>query len=149
MKTRTEISAGAVVYRTASAGQSEVVLILTHEGRWQLPKGWVEDQEDHATTALREVQEETGLEATVIGMLDTIEYWYRSTYDPEPARVHKFVHFFLARYEAGTTDDHDDEVQEVRWFGIKEAMDALAFDSERTVMAKARETLTRAQESHA
>jgi hypothetical protein len=39
METRTEVSAGGVVFRNGPGGAFEIVLILTHEGRWQLPKG--------------------------------------------------------------------------------------------------------------
>ncbi len=141
MLTRTEISAGGVVYRLRDGGDYEVALILAPESRWQLPKGWVEDGEAHERTAVREVREETGLDAEVIGPLDTIEYWYKSTYDPEPVRVHKFVHMFLLRYLGGSTDDHDDEVLEARWVEIAAAQQMLAFKDERRMMTMAQEAL--------
>ena len=43
MLTRTEISAGGIVYRVRGSGGLEVALIRVPEGRWQLPKGWVEE----------------------------------------------------------------------------------------------------------
>ncbi len=135
---RTEISAGGVVYRRRPEAGIDVVLIRTHEGRWQLPKGWVEDGEEKERTALREVREEAGLDAEVVRPLDRIEYWYNSTYDPEPARVHKFVHFYLLRYTGGSTENHDHEVEEARWVDIDEATRMLAFKDERRMVEMAR-----------
>jgi 8-oxo-dGTP pyrophosphatase MutT (NUDIX family) len=134
-----------VVFRAGSGESFEVALIFTHEGRWQLPKGWVEQDESRERTAIREVREEAGVEAEVVGALDTNEYWYRSNYDPgEPVRVHKFVHFFLLRYVGGSTDDHDHEVQEARFVDIGEALRMLAFPSERKVVQLARDALVEA-----
>lgn len=145
MKTRNEISAGGVVFRAGADGGFDVALILTHERRWQLPKGWVEPDESPEQAALREVREEAGVEAELIGRLDTIEYWYRSKYDPgEPVRVHKLVHFFLLRYVAGSPDDHDQEVREARFVPIDEALEKLAFASERNIVAMARDALLKA-----
>lgn len=141
MDTRTEISAGGVVYREHDGGAFEVVLIRTHEGRWQLPKGWVEEGEAKERTAVREVREEAGVGAEVVGPIDAIEYWYTSTYDPEPVRVHKYVHFYLLRYTSGSTDDHDDEVTDARWVDIGEAPRMLAFKDERRIMAMAKAAL--------
>ena len=143
METRTEISAGGVVFREREGGGFEVALIRTHEGRWQLPKGWIEEGEEHAATAMREVREEAGVDAEVVGRLDTIEYWYKSTYDPEPVRVHKYVHMFLLRYIAGSTDDHDDEVTEARFVEIAKAERMLAFKDEQRMMGMAAEMLRR------
>lgn len=140
MKTRTEVSAGGVAFRE-SAGTFDVALIRTHEGRWQLPKGWIEGQEAPEAAALREVREEAGILGEIVGPLDTIEYWFRSTYDPEPARVHKFVHFFLLRATGGSTDDHDHEVTEARWVPIEEAERMLDFKDERRMVALARQAL--------
>jgi 8-oxo-dGTP pyrophosphatase MutT (NUDIX family) len=144
VKTRQEVSAGGVVFRQRHGGGFDVALIRTHEGRWQLPKGWVEDGEPMERTAVREAREEAGVDAEVVAPLDKIEYWYRSTYDPEPVRVHKFVHFFLLRYTSGSTNDHDHEVTEARWVDIDEAERMLAFKDERRMVALAREALSRA-----
>jgi 8-oxo-dGTP pyrophosphatase MutT (NUDIX family) len=143
MKSRTEISAGGVVFRERAGGGFDVALIRTHEGRWQLPKGWIEDGEPHERAALREVREEAGVDAELVGPLDTIQYRYTSTYDPEPARVRKFVHFFLLRYTAGSTDDHDDEVTEARFVDIDDAIDMLAFKEERRIVQMAKDALDR------
>jgi 8-oxo-dGTP pyrophosphatase MutT (NUDIX family) len=146
VKTRDEVSAGGVVFRPRDGGGFDVALIRTHEDRWQLPKGWIEDGEPAERAALREVREETGVDAEVIGPLDTIEYWYKSTYDPEPARVHKLVHFYLLRYTGGSTDDHDHEVREARWAEIREAQRMLAFKDERRMVALAQDALHRASQ---
>ena len=150
MNTRTERSAGGVAFRASADGQGhgfDVVIIRTHEGRWQLPKGWIEDGEPPEATARREVREEGGVEAEVVAPLGTIEYWFRSTYDPEPVRVHKFVQVFLLRYIGGSTDDHDDEVTEARWVQIDEALHLLSHRDERDMVAKAKELLETAAES--
>ncbi len=141
---RDEVSAGGVVFRLRDDDGYDVALIRTHESRWQLPKGWIEDGEPMERTALREVREEAGVDAELVGPLDTIEYWYTSRYDAEPTRVHKLVHFFLLRYLAGTTDDHDHEVTEARWVEIGEAERMLAFKDERRIVAMAHDALHRA-----
>lgn len=146
MKTRNEVSAGGVVFRAGAGDRFDVAVILTHEGRWQLPKGWVEDGEAREQAAIREVREEAGVDAEIVGPLETIEYWFKSTYDPEPMRVHKFVHFFLLRYLSGSTDDHDHEVREARFVDIDDAIQMLAFPAERRLVEQAREALTRASE---
>jgi 8-oxo-dGTP pyrophosphatase MutT (NUDIX family) len=141
MKTRTEISAGGVAYRARENDGFDVAIVRTHEGRWQLPKGWVEAGESRESAAVREVREEAGIEGDVIGPIDSIEYWYKSTYDPEPARVHKYVHFFLVQATGGSTDDHDDEVLEARWTEIGEAQRMLAFKDEKRIVAMAETAL--------
>jgi 8-oxo-dGTP pyrophosphatase MutT (NUDIX family) len=149
MITRTETSAGGVAFRANASADGhgfDVVIIRTHEGRWQLPKGWIEDGEPAEAAAVREVREEAGIDAEVVAPLGTIEYWFRSTYDPEPARVHKFVHVFLLRYLGGSTDDHDDEVTEARWLPIDEALHTLSHKDERDMVERARTLLAQAAE---
>lgn len=144
MKTRDEVSAGGVTYRVRDDGGFDVAIIRTHEGRWQLPKGWVEDGEPREEAARREVREEAGIDAEVVAPLDRIEYWYVSRYDPEPVRVHKYVHFYLLRYLGGSTDDHDHEVVDARWADVGEAERMLDFKEERRIVALARAALQRA-----
>ena len=147
--THRQESAGGVVYRRHN-GRIDVVLIAVgnDEQRWQLPKGLVEKDEAAETTAWREVREETGVDATLIGPIDTIEYWYYGkTRGNKRIRFHKFVHFFLFRYQSGHTADHDHEVQEARWVGIEEAGRMLAFKNEKEIVNKAKEKIESLHES--
>ena len=142
--TKTQTSAGGVVFRRRSddASRVEVALISVGEGnRWQLPKGLVDAGEATEAAAMREAREETGLETELVAPVDKIEYWYYSTGRGQRVRFHKFVYFYLLRYVAGDVRDHDAEVNEARWVEIDEAHALLAFASERKVVARAREML--------
>lgn len=139
--TKLQFSAGGVAFRKKS-GRIEVALISVGEGnRWQLPKGLVDKGESTESAALREVREEAGIEATMIGRIDKVEYWYVSKDQGSPIRYHKFVYFYLLRYTSGDVRDHDDEVNEARWFDIDEAIKNLAFDNEKKIMEKAKELI--------
>ena len=122
--------------------QNRALLIQRRDnGKWEPPGGVLEREETIPEALQREVLEETGLVAEVVGPLESIDYWFVSYYDPEPARIHKRVHFFLLRHTGGSTNDHDDEVKDARWVEIGEALRLLSFDGERRVMAKAQEAL--------
>lgn len=111
------------------------------ETRWQLPKGIVGRDEQPEETALREVREETGLEAQMVGPIDTIEYWYYGS--GGKVRFHKFVHFYLLQYQSGSTADHDHEVLEARWVPLADAAERLTFKSEKKVAQQAAEMIAK------
>ena len=139
---RTETSSGGVVYRRR-AGRVDVALISVGEPpRWQLPKGLVDRGEKPEETAVREVREETGVQATIVSPLERIGYWYQRSGNGERVRVRKFVHFYLLRYSSGNVRQHDNEVLEARWVPLEEAGAMLAFASERAVLAEAARTLS-------
>ncbi|HZK77372.1 MAG TPA: NUDIX domain-containing protein [Gemmatimonadaceae bacterium] len=136
VRTETQTSAGGVTLRR-SAGGLEVVLISTGDPpRWQLPKGLVDKGETPEIAAVREVREETGIEARLGPLIDRIEYWYQSSESGLRVRYHKFVHFFLMWETGGDVANHDDEVNEARWFAAELAIPALAFRSERGIVEK-------------
>jgi 8-oxo-dGTP pyrophosphatase MutT (NUDIX family) len=137
MQTYDQVSAGGVAYRMLD-GRIEVALISVGQNeRWQLPKGTIDKGELNEAAALREVREEAGIDAELIVLLDTVEYWYYATQQGKRVRYHKHVHFFLMRYLAGDVNDHDHEVNEARWVEIGEAITVLAFKSEQEVVQKA------------
>ena len=88
--------------------------------------------------AMREVREEAGIGTELVERLDKVEYWYFWYEDGERVRYHKFVYFYLLRYKSGDVSNHDHEVNEARWFNIDEAINVLAFDSEKKIVEKAR-----------
>jgi 8-oxo-dGTP diphosphatase len=135
--TRKQVSAGGVVFRKWNGTIEAALILVGEEGRWQLPKGIVDPGEATETTALREVQEETGLQAELVELIDVIEYWYYSGAGGKRVRFHKYVHFYLLKYLAGDVADHDHEVSQAGWFEIREAIEQLAFKTEKEVVEKA------------
>jgi 8-oxo-dGTP diphosphatase len=140
--TRSQVSAGGVAYRRRD-DQIEVVLISVGErGRWQLPKGMIDEAESIEAAAMREVREETGLDTEMVRSVDKVEYWFYSKSRGRGIRFHKVVHFYLLRCLSGDVRDHDDEVNEARWFEINEAIEALTFPNEKNIVQQAAEMIT-------
>ena len=136
MKTRSERSAGGVVFRRTGEG-TDIALGARRTRRgelaWGLPKGLIEPDEEPEEAALREVREETGLEAEIDDDLGSISYFYQW----DGVGVRKSVRFYLMHATGGDVADHDHEMEEVRWFPLGEATRRATYRSEREVVEKA------------
>ena len=130
-------SGGAICRRDRGTLEFALILRLTLKGAkiWCLPKGLMESGESPEETACREVREETGLEGRPMGDLGPIQYVFYSPH--ERSKVRKTVHFFLMKFLRGDVRDHDDEVEEARWFPAEQAIQNLAYESERGILNKA------------
>ncbi len=123
--------------------QVEVCLIQvpTRGGNpsWRLPKGWIEPEETPEQAAMRETREETGCHGDILSDLSEIEYWYtrRGDRPGERIRVQKIVKFFMMRYTSGSIEDHDHEVEEVRWYSFADALKEISYDAEKRVLQEA------------
>jgi 8-oxo-dGTP pyrophosphatase MutT (NUDIX family) len=140
---RREFSAGGVVVRNLR-GRPVLAAIRPAgkpEGTWALPKGLIGPGERPELTALREVGEETGIEATPVEKLGDVRYVY--TWQGE--RVFKIVSFYLAQAGGGRIGDlpagMEIEVAEARWLPLAEASRLLAYRGEREMAERALEAL--------
>lgn len=141
-----EVSAGGVVWRRDPDGRICVVLVKpAGKDSWTLPKGNVEPAETAVEAAIREVSEETGLTVANAAPLGDVSYVYsrRKVGDSALVRIFKTVHFFLMEHAGGDTAHHDREIDEVAWVDIGSAHARASYQSERDLIAKAREILAR------
>jgi 8-oxo-dGTP pyrophosphatase MutT (NUDIX family) len=136
---RREFSAGGVLVRRLNGDW--VMAAIRPAGKdpgvWALPKGIIGDGEKPDVTALREVEEETGVEGRLVEKLGDVRYVY--TWDGE--RVFKVVSFYLLRYSKGRLGDLPPatahEVAEVRWLPLEDAPRLLAYKGEREMAEQA------------
>jgi 8-oxo-dGTP pyrophosphatase MutT (NUDIX family) len=129
-----EFSAGGVVVRDGDC----IVIVPTRRAAdgskvLALPKGHPDGDESAADAALREVREETGVEAVLVDTLGDIRYWYMRG----GRRIAKVVSFFLLEYVAGELEDHDHEVERAEWMALGEAARRLTYRGERDMAAAA------------
>jgi 8-oxo-dGTP pyrophosphatase MutT (NUDIX family) len=140
---RREFSAGGVVVRRLS-GRWMLAAIRPggkEQGIWALPKGGIDPEEQAEETALREVREETGVDATPVTKLGDVRYVYMWGGE----RIFKVVSFYLIRYSAGRlgaiAPEFEHEVADVRWLPLGDAPRLLAYRGERDMATKAIEAL--------
>ena len=134
-----EFSAGGVVVRRLR-GRWMLAAIRPGgkpEGVWALPKGLVAEGEKPEDTALREVTEETGVDAASLGKLGDVRYVYTRAGE----RIFKIMSFYLFRYRRGRLGDLPPElafeVAEARWLPLAEAPRLLAYGGEREMAERA------------
>ena len=119
------LAAGGVVVR--DDGRIAVIHRPRYDD-WSLPKGKLDPGESFEDAARREVEEETGVRARIVGELDPARYvdnkgrdklvrWYRMELDGEPAA-------FAV----------NDEVDELRWLTPDEALALLRYDHDRALL---------------
>jgi 8-oxo-dGTP pyrophosphatase MutT (NUDIX family) len=137
-------SAGGVVFRHNGQGLEVLLCGRDRDGRWTLPKGGPNPGESDEETALREVGEETGLDAEIVGDLGLIEYWFYLR--AEGARCWKTVRFFAMREKGGDIARHDREHDRVAWFPWDEALHALTFANESELVRRAEEVVRAAEQ---
>lgn len=138
---RDEFSAGGVVYRHGAEGVEVVLVGRRRERLWALPKGRPDGDEAPEETAVREVREETGLEACVEQPVGDVTYWYTSA---DGQRVHKRVTYFLMRPVGGDVAAHDHEFDDVVWVHLSEAERLLTHRNQLHILRRVAELTERA-----
>ena len=137
---REAVAAGGVVFREGDEGIEIVLVSRRSSGLFALPKGKVDPGEQVQQTAVREVREESGLEAEILEELGEVRYWFT---DENRERVDKVVYFFLMRPTGGDMADHDHEFDDVGWYHLAEAERLLTHKNQLHILHRAAELIAK------
>ena len=152
-----EFSAGGVVFKNndfgpdfamASPGKQSkdniFILVSQHSQHhgWVFPKGFIGDKEEFKgqtkeETALREVQEETGVIGKILEPLTPVTYWY----EMDQVKRRKTVYYYVMQEMGGDITQHDWEMEKVEWLPMDQVEDRLTYDSDKKVWEEAREKI--------
>ena len=155
-----EFSSGGVVFKKKDGEVLWLVRktapsILYPKVYWMLPKGRIDDTPDDKpgpmasgkvradekslqAAALREVEEETGVEAKIVNKIGTIKYSFT---DPNKGKIFKFVTYYLMERIKDLPQGFDKETSEVAWQEYQEAYKTLSFSNEKEALERAKELL--------
>lgn len=143
MRYRRDRSAGVIVFHR-SDGECRFLLLLsrlTKRPLWEFPKGGVDEGETLEQAALRELQEETGMAADSIRLVDAFQHReeYRFTSGKGDARtlVRKEVTYFLAESHTTEVRLSAHEASQFAWLTLDDAIRKLKYKARRAMLRDA------------
>jgi 8-oxo-dGTP pyrophosphatase MutT (NUDIX family) len=107
---------------------------------WCIPKGHLEKNETSEQAAIREVFEETGLEAQIIESIGEVNYQFIQ----DGAKISKTVHVYLMQQTGGKLSFENDphkEASELEWVKVSELLARLSHGNEKRVAKMAIELI--------
>ena len=124
---------GVVCLKRDALGGDEVLLIRRgkppREGEWSLPGGRIERGEPVRDAALRELVEETGVEARLVGLIDVVD----GLFGPD---FHYVLIDYLAEWVSGEPVAGDDAA-EARFVPIAEIDALVSWSATREIIMQA------------
>lgn len=131
-----EKSCGIVLFHE---GKTERRYLVLHypDGHWDLPKGHVEGEETEHETALRELEEETGI--TDIEFIENyreeISYTFKNKHNGGQHTAKTVIYFLARSNEKEVKISH--EHQDYKWLPYDAAFNKVSFDNAKNLLRKA------------
>jgi bis(5'-nucleosidyl)-tetraphosphatase len=116
----------------------QVLLVQHRQGHWAFPKGHPNPHESHATTACRELFEET--QCRVLRFLQVPAFTETYQFRAAHRMISKTVTYFLAEVD-GDPQPQPEELKAASWFPLREADQKATFDKCRKMLLQVNEWL--------
>lgn len=132
------ISAGGVVLSSLTEFKVYLILPSGKQKSYTWPKGKQDSNETLPNTALREVQEESGIQARILYFLGS---WnYKSHLGPDKKTWYpKTAHYYLMLKTGGNKNDHDNETSQVVLASYDEARKLIKNKRDLAILIKAKQ----------
>ena len=130
-------SAGSIIYRTVREGV--LFLLLFHSGKyWNFPKGKIENEKENVwDTAIREIEEETGLTKQNLYFRRGFKTTEQYTFTERKQKITKHVTYFLAESKKTNIIISPREHRGYGWFTYQEAISFLKHKNARRNLKEA------------
>ena len=110
--------------RAAIFKDGKILLVHENNGTWSLPGGWCDVDQSVASNTIKEVKEETGLDAAAEKLI-AVQDWRKHNRCNLPYGV---VKIFVLCKALGGSFENNIETTEIRYFGKDELPDSLAVE---------------------
>jgi 8-oxo-dGTP diphosphatase len=119
-------AAGGLLWRERQGGYQIAVIRRVRYQDWTLPKGKLDPGERWEAAALREVREETGFAAKLLGFAGAVAYG-----TGKGPKIVRYWHMLATGTQGQLMED---EVAELLWLSVSDARARLDYDLERAVL---------------
>lgn len=135
-----EKSCGAIIFKVQKDSSTKYLLLHYEAGHWDFPKGHQEKNETEKQTALREINEETGIKKIkfIAGFKENINYFYKKGENI----VYKDVVFYLLQ---STTEKVKLSKEHIgySWLSYDNAYKKITYKNSKELLRKADEFITK------
>ncbi|MEG0404374.1 MAG: NUDIX domain-containing protein [Anaerorhabdus sp.] len=129
-----EYAAGAILY-TMINRIPYFVLVQESDGHIGFPKGHIENNESELETTLREIKEETSVNASIVpGFYKKVQY-------EKDDNVMKHVSYYLAYYNQQEIVKHQNEIAQIYVLPFEEALDKLTYANSKELLKQAKQEI--------
>ena len=129
-------SAGGVVFHGR-----RVLILKKMNGDWVLPKGKVEPKESPEHAAAREVSEETGVTAQILGYVDETGYRFRNIWSQQELIIKRVHWYAMVALTTEIVPLEEEGFIEGRFVDVSEIDHFLRYGDEREMVRKGKAVL--------
>jgi 8-oxo-dGTP pyrophosphatase MutT (NUDIX family) len=127
---RVQFAAGGIVWDKSGEGRRVALVHREKYDDWSLPKGKPEPGEEIGETALREVQEELGIDVDFGPFAGTTHYPLRD------GRTKVVLYWHMTRRAGESTFKPNREIAAIDWLEVKEAIRKVTHEVEKELLRK-------------
>lgn len=131
-------SGGFIFYKDTSTGEIFTLLITNNKNTLWICKGHLEKNEDHINAALREFEEEMGLERKYleyIGLVKKVSYSYVENGGTNTKEVYINVFYTNEKVDLSKNIGVED-ITKIEWYSFESALKKISYDKDDLLKAK-------------